>query len=64
MEMMKLRFQREKEAENAQLEREREARKQRKINLELFKILEAKPYLSEEDQERRNNLVKILFPSN
>ncbi|XP_021756927.1 glutathione S-transferase T3-like [Chenopodium quinoa] len=64
MEMMKLRFQREKEAENAQLEREREVRKQRKINLELFKILEAKPYLSEEDQERRNNLVKILFPSN
>ncbi|XP_021715947.1 glutathione S-transferase T2-like [Chenopodium quinoa] len=62
VEMEKIKYRREKEAGLAQLEKDREARKQRKINLELFKILEEKPYLSEEDQERRNNLVKVLFP--
>ncbi|XP_056685617.1 glutathione S-transferase T2-like [Spinacia oleracea] len=62
MEREKLKYERKREVEKVQLEREKEARKQRKINMELFKILEAKPYLSEEDQERRNNLVRILFP--
>ncbi|XP_056691922.1 glutathione S-transferase T2-like [Spinacia oleracea] len=62
MERERLKYEREREVEKTQLEREKEARKQRKINMELFKILEAKPYLSEEDQERRNNLARILFP--
>lgn len=50
------------ESEGFQLAREKEARKHRKINLELFKVLSSKEYLMKEEQELKNNLVKVLFP--
>ncbi|XP_057520755.1 glutathione S-transferase T2-like [Amaranthus tricolor] len=53
----------EVELTRLQLEKEKEARKQRKINMELFKHLDSKPNLSSEDQELRNTLLKKLFPS-
>ncbi|XP_021764432.1 glutathione S-transferase T2-like [Chenopodium quinoa] len=53
----------EVELTRLQLEREKEARKQRKINMELFKHLDSKPNLSSEDQELRSTLLKKLFPS-
>ena len=52
----------EVELTRLQLEKEKEARKQRKINMELFKHLDSKPNLSSEDQELRNTLLKKLFP--
>ncbi|XP_057249352.1 uncharacterized protein LOC104906564 [Beta vulgaris subsp. vulgaris] len=62
MELARLKHDRDIESERVQLEREKVLVKQRKINLELFKVLSSKAYLIEQEEELKNNLVKVLFP--
>ncbi|XP_048490000.1 glutathione S-transferase T2-like [Beta vulgaris subsp. vulgaris] len=61
MELARLKHDRDIESESVQPEREKVLVKQ--INLELFKVLSSKAYLTEEEEEElKNNLVKVLFP--
>ncbi|XP_010676449.2 glutathione S-transferase T3-like [Beta vulgaris subsp. vulgaris] len=58
----RLKFEREAQNERVLLENRKVSMKQRKINLELFKVLASKDYLTEEEENLKSHLVKVLFP--